>query len=270
VQDKSIEQPRELPEESIVPVVPSGAVAGPQPKYRSASGEEFYRVSLSGPNALSFLPSEMKRVNTPPESKKPKGFKGFFFDMRSMPSEMGEMEPESPEPRAIKRRTPIFQTRSIQSLVQKLSMPKLKRKKSNTRKESQESDDPLAVTGFQQTPYSQRYGDARRAKMSQVRSYMEEALKEDDDDEGSGFPFVFNVPDHLPNSPLCPLSPKHQSGGKAICPVHGRKRATFGQSQTKPGKVQKHGPTIVFESGQNGGGMSTPELEDLIRRMSRE
>ena len=100
---------------------------------------------------------------------------------------------------------------------------------------------------------------------------MEEALKEEnDDDEGSAFPFVLNVPDHLPNSPLCPLSPKHKSGGKAICPIHGRKEATFGQSQNKPVKVQRQAPTIVFESGQHGDGRSTPELEDLRRRMSRE
>lgn len=34
--------------------------------------------------------------------------------------------------------------------------------------------------------------------------------------------FDLNVPDHLPNSPLCPKNPKHRSGGKGICVYHGR------------------------------------------------
>lgn len=31
-----------------------------------------------------------------------------------------------------------------------------------------------------------------------------------------------SVPDHLPNSPLCPRHPKHKSGGTGECPYHGR------------------------------------------------
>lgn len=270
VQVKASESTRELPPESIVAIVPSGAVAGPQPKYKSPSGEEFYKIPLSGPKALSFLPSEMKRVTTPPESKRPKGFKGFFFDMRSIPSEPSEPDPEPPEARATKRRGPILQIRSMQSLLHKLSVPKLSRKSSNIMKEWRQPDDPLEITDFQQTPFSQRYGDARRAKMSQIRSYMDEALKEDEDDESSAFPFVLNVPDHLPNSPLCPLSPKHESGGKAICPIHGRKGATFNFAQVRPTKMQRQGPTIVFESGNQGGEIIIPALDDMRRGTASE
>lgn len=31
-----------------------------------------------------------------------------------------------------------------------------------------------------------------------------------------------SVPEHLPNSPLCPRHPKHMSGGTGECPYHGR------------------------------------------------
>lgn len=31
-----------------------------------------------------------------------------------------------------------------------------------------------------------------------------------------------SVPEHLPNSPLCPRHPKHKSGGAGECPYHGR------------------------------------------------
>lgn len=37
-------------------------------------------------------------------------------------------------------------------------------------------------------------------------------------DEG---PFL-DIPDHLPTSPLCPRHPKHKSGGKGVCPMHGQ------------------------------------------------
>ena len=34
--------------------------------------------------------------------------------------------------------------------------------------------------------------------------------------------FAASVPEHLPNSPLCPRHPKHRSGGKGVCPYHGK------------------------------------------------
>ncbi|KAF2395742.1 hypothetical protein EJ06DRAFT_262140 [Trichodelitschia bisporula] len=35
----------------------------------------------------------------------------------------------------------------------------------------------------------------------------------------------WDLPEHLPGSPLCPLSPKHKGGGRGICVYHGRKNA---------------------------------------------
>jgi hypothetical protein len=35
--------------------------------------------------------------------------------------------------------------------------------------------------------------------------------------------FELDVPEHLPSSPLCPMNPKHQSGGAGICVYHERK-----------------------------------------------
>ena len=265
VQNRTPEQSREPPRGAVVLIDPQGPPVALQQIRKSPSGEDFFRGPGSGPKTLSFLPTEMKRVDTPPTNKKLEGFKSFFFDMRSMP-----LEPDPPESRAMERRTPILHTRSMQSLVSKLSFPKLKRKTSQTVDERRVSEDPLAITGFHQTPFSQRYGDARRAKMSQLRSYMEEALKEDEDDESSAFPFVLNVPDHLPNSPLCPLSPKHSSGGKAICPTHRRKRMTVAMPPSRPMKVLRQRPTIVFESGQQGGEIDTPAAEDLRRGMGGE
>ncbi|OCK81894.1 hypothetical protein K432DRAFT_3948 [Lepidopterella palustris CBS 459.81] len=40
--------------------------------------------------------------------------------------------------------------------------------------------------------------------------------------------FEWDLPEHLPGSPLCPLNPKHKSGGKGICVYHGRKKEVKG------------------------------------------
>ncbi|PHH74738.1 hypothetical protein CDD82_4802 [Ophiocordyceps australis] len=36
--------------------------------------------------------------------------------------------------------------------------------------------------------------------------------------------FQFDVPEHLPSSPLCPANSRHASGGTGLCVYHGRKR----------------------------------------------
>lgn len=37
--------------------------------------------------------------------------------------------------------------------------------------------------------------------------------------------FLFDIPEHLPSSPLCPMHPKHVSLGKGFCPIHDRKQS---------------------------------------------
>ncbi|KAF2141427.1 uncharacterized protein K452DRAFT_288123 [Aplosporella prunicola CBS 121167] len=54
------------------------------------------------------------------------------------------------------------------------------------------------------------------------RTRMDQILQ--DDTGGGDVDFEWDVPEHLPGSPLCPLSPKHKSGGKGICVYHGRRK----------------------------------------------
>lgn len=72
---------------------------------------------------------------------------------------------------------------------------------------------------------------------------MDETIEEDDEaDDEIVLGFEQNVPDHLPNSPLCPLSPKHKSGGKAICPLHGKYK------RRKSVPSPQHKVEIVFDT----------------------
>lgn len=101
----------------------------------------------------------------------------------------------------------------------------------------------LIVTEFEQTPFSKRYYDAIRAERQVIRALMDETIEEDDEaDDEIVLGFEQNVPDHLPNSPLCPLSPKHTSGGKAICPLHGK----YKRRESLPS--HQHKVEIVFDT----------------------
>ena len=101
----------------------------------------------------------------------------------------------------------------------------------------------LIVTEFEQTPFSKRYYDAIRAEQQVIRALMDETIEEDDEaDDEIVLGFEQNVPDHLPNSPLCPLSPKHKSGGKAICPLHGKYK------RRKSVPSPQHKLEIVFDT----------------------
>ncbi|KAG4252636.1 hypothetical protein FPRO04_02419 [Fusarium proliferatum] len=37
-------------------------------------------------------------------------------------------------------------------------------------------------------------------------------------------PFEFQLPEHLPSSPMCPTNEKHVSGGTGVCVYHGRRK----------------------------------------------
>ncbi|KAM7202904.1 hypothetical protein V8F33_002562 [Rhypophila sp. PSN 637] len=37
--------------------------------------------------------------------------------------------------------------------------------------------------------------------------------------------FTFDIPEHLPSSPICPAHPKNKSGGKGVCVYHGRRQS---------------------------------------------
>ena len=267
------------------PIVPSGEIAGPQPKYKAADGTEYYKASLTGPGALNFLPSEMKRVTTPPHAnpipshprhQRSGGFKGFFFDLRSAQSERKcSIDDESPSASLLKRRSGLLPRKiSTPLLLGKPSRPRLGGRGSSSASSvrTRPSNDDLTVTEFEQTPYSTRYNDNRKAERRTMRAFLDETLNEDEDD--SVVSFELDVPDHLPNSPLCPLSPKHKSGGKAICPLHGRKKAATMRiwgPQPSAAKIVRKEPEIVYESGPSETRAMGEEMavyQDRIRRGS--
>jgi hypothetical protein len=60
--------------------------------------------------------------------------------------------------------------------------------------------------------------------------------EQDMDNEELKALFDWDIPDHLPSSPLCPANPKHASGGNGICIYHGhgKKAAAVGSEFVRP------------------------------------
>lgn len=123
------------------------------------------------------------------------------------------------------------------------------------------------MTDFWQTSYVQRYMDNKRHDEALVRAHINAALEnhnsEDDDPEAV---FEIDVPDHLPNSPLCPKDLRHKHHGKGICPMHGRRkkgdpaiaklhnaRLEGPRSGSIASAPPRREPEIVYESSQPEG-----------------
>ncbi|KAI7462465.1 hypothetical protein KC351_g16334 [Hortaea werneckii] len=173
-----------------------------------------------------------------------------------------------------KRSRSITPKLSVTTLLHKASLPqinKLKKKPSETTLTPPQPDQlssrpsfDLTVTDFEQTPFVQRYGNTLRAEHHRIRNLVDATLDNDrDDEELVQLGFEQDVPDHLPNSPLCPLSSRHRSGEKGICPLHGRRKlapsspslssASNGhqlQQQRTPTKLE---PRIVYEGRVDNG-----------------
>jgi len=158
-------------------------------------------VKRLSPAADSFLPSEMRRINTPPMQsavatrKHRSMYRGFFFD-HAAASQAGETEDMTTD-----------------------SMPLIKPLMANP---------PLQGRGPYANERSRRFSnDFYRQRIDQVAAEPE--VMEEKRPTRS---FSIDVPDHLPGSPLCPLHPKHFGGQRAICPMHGRGRRGKGQVQS--------------------------------------
>ncbi|GME26225.1 hypothetical protein GTA08_BOTSDO03663 [Neofusicoccum parvum] len=164
-----------------------------------------------------FVPPGQSRVNTPPSVKagrtaagKPSG---FFFEGPS-PGHIDRAEDESPGPRA--RSSPRGPSSSGFWDSDAVLM----------------SQSPSVVDAWRDKPpqpspllTSDPERDWFRVRMDQIMTEEPRATGRDVDVDAVGGPaFAWDVPEHLPGSPLCPLSPKHKSGGKGICVYHGRRK----------------------------------------------
>ncbi|KAI5920203.1 hypothetical protein F4810DRAFT_713724 [Camillea tinctor] len=65
--------------------------------------------------------------------------------------------------------------------------------------------------------------------------------------------FQFDVPEHLPSSPMCPANKRHRSGGNGVCVYHGRRKRS-GCSEGGSGSCGGSGSGGEMKSSLEGGG----------------
>lgn len=65
--------------------------------------------------------------------------------------------------------------------------------------------------------------------MKQVEAEAEEDMDEEE--------LASDVPEHLPNSPLCPLHPKNIAKRRLLCPIHGKGSIVAERRTSRDGKT---------------------------------
>lgn len=154
-----------------------GSKASVSQLYIASNGKQYPRMQLTSPGSPSFLPSEMKRINTPPlryasSAGGQRVSRGFFLDHRKAQELRQSEEPLKDD--------------------------------QNKKKQKKAKPTPIEDRQDQRDFFRMRIDDVVRTPVEEIPG------------------FAFDIPDHLPNSPLCPLHPKHHGGPKHICPMHGR------------------------------------------------
>ncbi|KAL8785658.1 MAG: hypothetical protein Q9213_003217 [Squamulea squamosa] len=152
--------------------------------YTGSDSQQYFRVELTAPHAPTYLPSEARRIGTPPlpGSSVNSKLRGFFFDYNA-PRSASET-PSNPWP------SEPMNTATLPPRQYNMRPPR----SPGGRLQKDDPDDGWF-----------------RVKVAIGQAEDERA-------------FELNVPEHLPSSPLCPRHPKHKSGGKGVCVYHGRNK----------------------------------------------
>ena len=165
----------------------------PGSMYTGSDKQQYLSVDLTDPYAPTFLPSEARRIQTPPLNTAPSGsrkLRGYFSEYNA--TDDGD--------------TP-------------LSMSSYSIRPVSTRNESNSGSTARllpTIAGDINDPMSSSKTalgtEWYRAKINAIGA--DEALTREQ--------FVLSVPEHLPSSPMCPKHPKNKSKGKGVCVYHGR------------------------------------------------
>lgn len=140
--------------------------------YTGSDSRQYFCVDITAPDGPTYLPSEARRITTPPllGPEFGRAMPGFFLEHNSQ---------------TIPIMKPNFEPVNGSLLARR---------------------------------------QQREARSSTTDWYKVQATALETTNAQQRHRFELNVPDHLPNSPLCPKNPKHSSGGKGVCIYHVRNK----------------------------------------------
>ncbi|KAF7859695.1 hypothetical protein EAF04_008774 [Stromatinia cepivora] len=176
-------------------------------RYIGTAGKSYVKVEISDHDAPTFLPSEAQRHDTPQWSPKRerRGFLPNIFPYESEHKVSDKPSIGGTRPRRDTNRSALRNLLKTPTLLTP-----------GSRRESSDSEKCSTLRGSSTVKCS-------------ASQHIPKAQH-----------FELNVPDHLPNSPLCPANPLHTSKGQGICPLHGR-----GKSRgPSPNTSRSHTPDI--------------------------
>ena len=195
---------------------PPPSTPEPRDMYTGSDKNQYVSVELTYPDGPTFLPSEARRIKTPPMGSPSIAStnmrRGFYFNNSPL-QESERAFPPRPNSTTVSTVSSGSQATSISTLPT-------------------------------QIPDKQRQHSAASVhrRISETGQYwigtppIEEGMTREE--------FVLSVPEHLPNSPMCPRHPKHKSGGKGVCIYHGR-NMTSDPHTTPPEKRRKSDDTLL-------------------------
>ncbi|KAK8010480.1 hypothetical protein PG990_009445 [Apiospora arundinis] len=155
-----------------------------------------------------FPGGEARRIETPPlrESTEDRPGRGFFFDLGQYPS---------PDKHA---RSPLRQqqTASVPEPSPRRRRPTVHGAGDEPKNQKGSGGDPNKAGSNKQSGGSTK---------SATKEWWEVPISVLHwDDVRASRTFEFDMPEHLPNSPMCPANKKHKSGGTGVCVYHGRRK----------------------------------------------
>lgn len=136
-------------------------------------------------------------------------------------------EPDASTALMEKPSAPQSLPRSMPIPFQKLYPPRKsshpQRRKSSNRSESPNGNLPSPLR--QELEFVEEAQSSEVGFVRQPQNYFRVRMYEDDPYGTVSVPPIApaDVPEHLSGSPLCPMHPKHKSGGLGTCPFHGRR-----------------------------------------------
>jgi len=169
----------------------------------SAETEEFLKVDISIRGGTSYLPSEARRIQTPPlpEETQDGRLKGFFFDYNAPRSEAGDVPvneecgPGSHDEASRARSTTVTTT-------------KLTRTRTGKSRRFHTAD-WYDVKLAELDATDEGDPDARRNDSNADCRVFSPAAFSQHQKGGEEEKFDFTIPEHLPSSPLCPSHPRY-------------------------------------------------------------
>ncbi|KAI1776926.1 hypothetical protein F4818DRAFT_440321 [Hypoxylon cercidicola] len=187
---------------------------------RTPAGSPASDIELLKPRCCEFPGGEASRIQTPPlrESGEHRGQpRSFFFDIATPPPRDGKGGDDNRTSPYNNKSGGSSSSRDCQSCRRRHSPP------------------PTVVDGGRDADADadgRERDRRRRRKRDSGKEWWEVPVALPRYEAMAPASFEFDMPEHLPSSPMCPANTRHKSGGTGVCVYHGRRKRSGVQERS--------------------------------------